>query len=98
MTTLQRPPVEARCPASSRALAVVARRRICGSPAARLTERQREIAALVTTGASNAEIARRLWLTRRTVEFHLTNVYRALEVRSRSELVRVLLAGGGRSP
>jgi len=42
----------------------------------------------VVRGFSNREVAETLFLSRKTVEFHLTNVYRKLGVRSRTELVR----------
>lgn len=43
---------------------------------------------------SNKEIAASLFLSGKTVEFHLGRIYRKLGVRSRSELVRVLLTRG----
>ncbi|MBB3677220.1 LuxR C-terminal-related transcriptional regulator [Modestobacter versicolor] len=52
----------------------------------RLTERQREVAALVAQGLSNEEIARRLFLSPATVKSHLTAVMRRLEVRTRTQL------------
>ena len=42
---------------------------------------------LVARGAANAEVAARLGLSRRTVEWHLSKVYRKLGVRSRTQLV-----------
>ena len=39
------------------------------------------------------EAAARLFLSAKTIEFHLSNVYRKLGIRSRSELVRTVLAG-----
>ena len=55
-----------------------------------LTPREEQIAAQVAEGKSNREVAAALYLTPKTVEFHLTRVYRKLEVRSRSELARKL--------
>lgn len=52
----------------------------------RLTEREHEIAALVAQGISNQEIARKLTLSRRTVEGHLYRIYSKLGIDDRSEL------------
>jgi len=57
-----------------------------------LTPAEERVAALVAEGLSNREAAAALFLTERTVEFHLTHVYRKLGVRSRAELARRLLA------
>ncbi|HEX9335450.1 MAG TPA: helix-turn-helix transcriptional regulator, partial [Pseudonocardiaceae bacterium] len=51
-----------------------------------LTARQREISRLVADGATNREIAARLFLSTRTVEHHLRNIFVKLSVRSRVEL------------
>jgi DNA-binding NarL/FixJ family response regulator len=53
-----------------------------------LTRREREILALVAEGHSNRELARRLWVTEQTVKFHLSNVYRKLNVANRTEASR----------
>ncbi|MGH3625899.1 MAG: LuxR C-terminal-related transcriptional regulator, partial [Sciscionella sp.] len=50
-----------------------------------LTRRELEVLALVAGGATNSEIARRLWVTEQTVKFHLSNVYRKLKVENRTE-------------
>ncbi len=50
-----------------------------------LTEREREILQLVASGATNADIARQLWITQQTVKFHVSNVYRKLDVGNRTE-------------
>ena len=55
-----------------------------------LTAREAQIAAQVAEGKSNREVAAALYLTPKTVEFHLTRVYRKLGMRSRSELVRMM--------
>lgn len=51
-----------------------------------LTEREQEIARLVRLGASNPEIAAELFLSRKTVERHLSNALAKLGVRNRAEL------------
>jgi DNA-binding CsgD family transcriptional regulator len=53
-----------------------------------LTEVERQIAELVAEGRSNAEVASALVISRKTVEWNLSNVYRKLGVRSRTELAR----------
>ncbi|MBB4885516.1 DNA-binding CsgD family transcriptional regulator [Streptomyces netropsis] len=62
----------------------------------RLTEQEARIAALVAGGATNKETAAALFLSTKTVEFHLGNVYRKLGVRSRSELARTFSAAADR--
>jgi DNA-binding CsgD family transcriptional regulator len=49
-----------------------------------LTPREREVLTLVEKGKSNAEIARELWITTRTVRKHLEHVYTKLGVNSRT--------------
>jgi NarL family two-component system response regulator LiaR len=53
-----------------------------------LTQRELEILRLVAEGHSNAALARRLWVTEQTVKFHLSNVYRKLQVTNRTEASR----------
>jgi DNA-binding NarL/FixJ family response regulator len=57
---------------------------------AALTAREREIADLATTGMSNNEIATKLYLSRRTVESHLTRIFMKLEVHSRTAMAHRL--------
>lgn len=59
-----------------------------------LTARERDVARRVGRGASNAEIALDLDIGVRTVEFHLTNAYRKLDVSRRTQLA-VLVASTG---
>jgi LuxR family maltose regulon positive regulatory protein len=58
--------------------------------AAGMTPQEKEIAAAVADGATNREVARDLFLSPKTVEYHLTRVYRKLGIRSRSDLARAL--------
>ena len=55
-----------------------------------LTPAEQRVAELVAAGRTNKEVASALFLTDRTVEGHLTNVYRKLGIRSRAELARTL--------
>ena len=45
---------------------------------------------MAAEGASNAEIAQALFVTVKTVEMHLTHIYRKLDISGRSELARAL--------
>ncbi|MEU8632209.1 AAA family ATPase [Amycolatopsis sp. NPDC048633] len=58
-----------------------------------LSEAQRRVAKLAAAGTSNAGIAVKLAVTRRTVELHLTNVYRKLGIGGRRQLAEALAAG-----
>jgi DNA-binding CsgD family transcriptional regulator len=53
---------------------------------AALSDREREVAELVASGATNAEIATRLFLSRKTVEHHVSNALAKLGLHSRVEL------------
>jgi DNA-binding CsgD family transcriptional regulator len=53
-----------------------------------LTARELQVALVVAQGATNREAASALFLTPKTVEYHLAHIYRKLGVRSRTELAR----------
>ena len=55
---------------------------------AELTAQEQEVARLVARGATNKEVAASLFVSAKTIEFHLGNVYRKLGIRSRTELAR----------
>ena len=59
-----------------------------------LTPQELQIAIHAADGRSNREIGAVLFLSPRTVEFHLTRVYRKLNIHSRAELIRRFSAGG----
>ncbi len=61
-----------------------------------LTASERRVARLVADGRTNREVAQSLFVSARTVEGHLTSVYRKLEVSSRNELPAALAAGAPR--
>jgi DNA-binding NarL/FixJ family response regulator len=53
-----------------------------------LTRREVEILQAVSEGHSNAQVASLLWITEQTVKFHLSNIYRKLDVANRTEASR----------
>ncbi len=59
-----------------------------------LTERQRQILAMLANGSSTKNIAKDLNISMKTVEFHKANITRKLGVRTTSDLIRVALASG----
>lgn len=82
----------------SLAAALIRQRRIENTPVeldlTALTEREREILALLAQGLSNKAIAARLYLSVRTVEGHLANLYVRLDVHSRTEAALMAIQHG----
>lgn len=60
------------------------------SGAGGLTPQEEEIAKAVADGASNRDVAQEMFLSTKTVEYHLTRVYRKLNIRNRNELAKAL--------
>jgi DNA-binding CsgD family transcriptional regulator len=62
------------------------------STATDLTAQERQVARLVAEGLSNRDVAAQLFLSPRTIDFHLRNVFAKTGISSRGELVRLELA------
>jgi ATP/maltotriose-dependent transcriptional regulator MalT len=65
-----------------------------GAPEAaeKLTPQELQVALAVSRGATNREAAAELFLSPKTIDFHLSRIYRKLGIRSRTQLVRALAA------
>jgi DNA-binding CsgD family transcriptional regulator len=63
--------------------------------AERLTPQEFQIAMLVAEGLTNRDVGARMFLSPKTVEFHLSRVFRKLDVRARGELIRLFAGGTG---
>jgi DNA-binding CsgD family transcriptional regulator len=64
-----------------------------GRAAGELTRAEQRVAAHVAQGQRNREIAAALFMSIATVEAHLTRIYRKLDIRSRTELARLVAEG-----
>jgi DNA-binding NarL/FixJ family response regulator len=64
-------------------------------PALALTGRETEVAQLIGKGLSNPEIAAELFISRKAVEFHLSNVYAKCGLQGRQQLRRFVGSWGG---
>jgi DNA-binding CsgD family transcriptional regulator len=69
-------------------------RRRTPDTADRLTPQELQVALTVAGGASNRQAAAALFVTPKTIEFHLSRVYRKLGVHTRTELARVAASRG----
>jgi DNA-binding NarL/FixJ family response regulator len=58
-----------------------------------LTPHELDVAMAIIDGATNREVATRLYVSVKTVETHITRIYRKLQVRSRAELVAAYFNG-----
>jgi DNA-binding NarL/FixJ family response regulator len=65
-----------------------------GPAGAGLTERETSIMRAVARGLSNDEIAKELWITQQTVKFHLTNAFRKLGAKNRTDAARLAYEQG----
>ena len=65
-----------------------------GAKAAGLTDRELTILGALARGLSNDEIAKEFWVAPQTVKFHLTNIYRKLGVKNRTEATRLAYQHG----
>jgi len=63
-------------------------------PSQELTEREREVVALIARGLSNGEIADGLVLSKRTVEHHMANILSKLGFTNRAQIVRWAIENG----
>ncbi len=72
----------------SLALALVRHQQDQAASMVPLSDREREVLALLAEGLSNKAIAARLYLSVRTVEDHLANLYSRLGLHSRTEVMR----------
>ena len=71
---------------------------VVARPFPELSDREREVLELLAAGLPNAAVARRLFLSEKTVRNHVTSVFAKLGVRDRAEaIVRAREAGLGRS-
>jgi DNA-binding NarL/FixJ family response regulator len=72
-----------------RASGETVRRRDETSDVAELTPQERQVAKFVASGLSNRDVAAQLFLSPRTIDFHLRNVYAKLGLSSRAELAQL---------
>ena len=81
-------------PAAAGHAAANANRALSSADLARLTEREREVLALVAQGLSNDEIAVRLYLSPLTTKTHVSHIMTKLRARDRAQLVVIAYESG----
>ncbi len=55
--------------------------------AGKLSSREVEIISLIRQGLSNKEVSEKLFISTDTIKYHIKNIYRKLQISSRSELI-----------
>ncbi|HWL15226.1 MAG TPA: response regulator transcription factor [Opitutus sp.] len=78
--------------------ALVAKPADAGDPLQAITPRERMVLQLAAEGASNSEIAEKLFISPRTAETHRTNLLRKLGLQTQTDLVRFAIRKGLISP
>lgn len=58
-----------------------------------LSRREKQVMECVVEGLSNKLIARKLFLTERTIKFHCSNIYRKLDIPNRATLILLMKQG-----
>jgi DNA-binding CsgD family transcriptional regulator len=82
-----------RAAAELRATGETARKRDA-STLDQLTPQELQIARLVAEGGRNRDIAARLFLSPKTVEYHLRKIFQKLDIAARADLIRLVSSGG----
>jgi DNA-binding CsgD family transcriptional regulator len=84
--------------AEAEVIAAATRTRFTSGPHGELTPQEDQIARLAESGLSNPQIAAQLFLSTRTVQYHLGKVFTKLEITSRGQLRRALPDSGHNGP